>query len=155
VLIRQQTATMLVNVMEQTSGMSLISGYSPFTDIAGSVHEENIEKGYLHEVIAGYPDKTFRPTQNVTREQFVTLLVNVTERLAFRPLSDASNVFTDDDGSVHETNIDKAAKAGILEGIPVQGTTFHTGAPVTRGEAAQMISNAVTKVLVAEGRFPQ
>jgi hypothetical protein len=62
---------------------------------------------------------------------------------------DATDQFPDDDGSVHESNIEKAHDAGVLEGIPlsVEGGQFLTAANVTRGEAAHMIGNALTKVL--------
>jgi hypothetical protein len=84
----------------------------------------------------------------VSREQFVTLLVQSTEDLLERTIgTDATDSFSDDDGSVHELNIEKAHDAGILEGLPVQGQSFLTQANVTRGEAAQMIRNALVKVL--------
>ena len=78
----------------------------------------------------------------------MTLLVQSSEDLLGRGFeTDPLDSFTDDDGSVHEPNIEKAHDAGILEGLPVQGQSFLTQANVTRGEAAQMIRNALVKVL--------
>ena len=160
-LLRQHAATMLVNFVEQSMGMELVAGASGFTDIAGNTHEENINKGFTSDIINGYDDGTFRPGQNVTREQFVSLLVQASEGLISGIpgsqdvlLPDATDTFTDDDGSVHERNIEKAHDHGILEGIPVQGSAFLTQANVTRGEAAHMIANVVRRVLGPVGLLP-
>jgi hypothetical protein len=123
-------------------------------DIAGNTHEENINKGFRAAIINGYVDNTFRPMTLVSREQFVTLLVQSTEDLLGRALeADGTDTFIDDDGSVHELNIEKAHDAGILEGLPVRGDEFVRQAGVTRGEAAQMIRNALVKVLAPARAF--
>ena len=149
-LLRQHAATMLVNFVEQTRDADLPVVASGFTDISGNVHATNIEKGFTADIINGFDDGTFRPAALVSREQFVTLLVQSTEGLLGRALAkDLTDQFPDDDGSVHESNIEKAHDAGILDGIPisVEGGQFLTKANVTRGEAAHMIGNALTKVL--------
>jgi hypothetical protein len=84
----------------------------------------------------------------VSRQQFVTLLVKATENLLGRSMErNGTDQFVDDNGGTHEENIEKANDSGILEGIPVEGNRFVVSANVTRGEAAQMINNAVTRVL--------
>ena len=148
VLLRQHAASMLVNFVEKARGSVLAAGSSAFSDIAGNTHEENINKGFAADIINGYADNTFRPMTLVSREQFVTLLVQSTEDLLERAIeTDAIDSYSDDDGSVHELNIEKAHDTGILEGLPVQGDAFLRQANVTRGEAAQMIGNALVEVL--------
>jgi hypothetical protein len=153
-LLRQHTASMLVNFVEKTLGTDLPTASSGLRDIAGNTHEENINKGFAAAIINGFVDNTFRPMTLVSREQFVTLLVQSTEDLLGRALeADGTDTFIDDDGSVHELNIEKAHDAGILEGLPVRGDEFVRQAGVTRGEAAQMIRNALVKVLAPARAF--
>ena len=153
-LLRQHTASMLVNFVEKTQGTELAEIGSGFSDIAGNTHEENINKGFAAGIINGYVDNTFRPMTLVSREQFVTLLVQSTEDLLGRAIgTDGTDTFADDDGSVHELNIEKAHDTGILEGIPTEGDAFVRQANVTRGEAAQMIRNALVKVLAPARAF--
>ena len=43
------------------------------TDISGHWAEGNIKQGAL--AISGYPDKTFKPDNNITRAEFASILV--------------------------------------------------------------------------------
>ncbi len=153
-LLRQHSATMLVNFVEQSGGADLPVIASGFTDIAGTTHEENINKGFAAGIIKGFADSTFRPQLNVTREQFVSLLVQAAESLGGVFQTDGTDTFSDDNGSVHESNIEKAHDERILVGIPVQDTSFMTQANVTRGEAAHMMANVLRQVLPPEPDFP-
>lgn len=59
--------------------------------------------------------------------------------------------FTDDEGNVHESNIEKAADNGILEGTGAN--TFSPNANVTRGQTATIVIRAAGNVLFPAGRF--
>ena len=54
---------------------------SKFTDIAGHWAEEYITSSEIKGWIKGYPDLTFKPEQDITRAEAVTLINNVLERL--------------------------------------------------------------------------
>jgi Leucine-rich repeat (LRR) protein len=75
------------------------------SDIAGHWAQNNIRAAYLHGVISGYPDGSFRPDQPVTRAEAVTTFLNLSGRL---PGPDLSNPFTD-------LNPDHWAYGAILE----------------------------------------
>lgn len=48
----------------------------PFVDIAKSGYHDYIIGAHVCGIINGYPDGTFRPSANVTRAQFITMLYN-------------------------------------------------------------------------------
>jgi hypothetical protein len=60
------------------------------TDIAGHWAESNIKKLVSLGAISGYPDGTFRPNNNITRAEFVTVLVK-----AFQIEGQGGKVFVD------------------------------------------------------------
>lgn len=59
------------------------------TDISGNWAEESIKKLYNNGVIIGYPDKTFRPDNPITRAEFVTM---INKTFDVRRDIDASNI---------------------------------------------------------------
>lgn len=95
--------------------------------------EESIEYLYRHGYVNGYEDGRFRPNQPITREEFVTLLVN-----AFR-LTDEDAQCSFEDVSVNAwyyRNIASAVKAGIVNGLSEQ--SFGTGQNINREALAAM-----------------
>jgi hypothetical protein len=66
---REQLATFLARALELEGG-----GEITFSDTATSVHAESIEAVAAAEITAGYPDGTFRPREQVSREQMAAFL---------------------------------------------------------------------------------
>ena len=64
----------------KTQNSKLITGGScgqHFSDVLpGAWHYTYVETGLLHDVISGYPDGTFRPSNNVTRGQLSKIIVS-------------------------------------------------------------------------------
>ena len=52
----------------------------PFSDVKGHWAEAAIMQAYANGRIAGYPDKTFRPNNNITRAEAVTVLNKLFDR---------------------------------------------------------------------------
>ena len=112
-----------------------------FVDDNGSVHEANIE------AIAGVGitrgcnpplNDRFCPDASVTRAEMATFLARGLEL----PAAGAS-YFVDDDGSIHEANIDAVAAAGIVKGCdPPDNTSFCPNRSITRAEMATMLARA-------------
>jgi hypothetical protein len=155
-LNRGQAATILIGYVEQSLGEVLPQvpdGARPvFTDTAGNVHENNIERAEDNGILTGFADGTFRPGQPVTRAQFATIVVQATEAIIGEELGvDRIEDFDDDDASVHEVNIEKAFDNGILNGAGPR--TFNPGAPVTRGQATTILVGALVNVLLPLGVF--
>ncbi|HVM15014.1 MAG TPA: ScyD/ScyE family protein [Egibacteraceae bacterium] len=121
---------------------------SPFTDTEGSVHEAAIAALADAGVVEGYADGTFRPQLVVRRDQKASMLVRATEYVLERELTATQDSFTDDDGSVHEENINKAAEAGMARGVAPG--RFDPSAPIRRDQAASFVARML-EVFVGEG----
>ncbi|MCP3994086.1 MAG: S-layer homology domain-containing protein [bacterium] len=134
---REQMATFLVRALD------IPPGVANFTDIADSVHVNNIAAlagaGITKGCNPGEGNTLFCPKATVTREQMATFLV----RALGLPPGDAD--FIDIDGSVHAANIKALASAGITKGCnPGQGNTqFCPASPVTREQMATFLARAL------------
>lgn len=139
---RAQAATLLVQFVEEVLGAALPLEDAGFTDIAGSVHADNINKAWAAYIVNGVTPDTYRPGNPVTRQQFISLAVQTAELLLEAELPRIpGSTFDDDDGSVHEINIEKAVDNGLLINISVGDRALRPTAPVTRGEATQIVVN--------------
>lgn len=87
------------------------------------------------------PDNTrFCPDDPVARDQMATFLA----RFLDLPPSSA-NAFTDDDGNVHEKNIDAIATEGITKGCnPPSNTRYCPKSLVTREQMASFLTRALS-----------
>lgn len=110
----------------------------PFSDIANSVHYEDI--AYIADlgITKGCnpPFNTeYCPSGLVTRGEMAAFLVRSLD------LSDdgGKDWFTDDNGTIFESDINKLAAAGITKGCNDAGTEFCQDDPVTRGEMAAFL----------------
>ena len=147
-LNRAQAATLLVQFVEEAIGAELPMEDAGFTDIAGSVHADNINKAWTSFIVNGVTPDTYRPGSPVTRQQFISLAVQTAEALLDAELPRIpGSTFDDDDGSVHEVNIEKAVDNGLLVNISVGPRALFPQAPVTRGEATQIVINTYIAAL--------
>jgi len=109
-----------------------------FTDTKGHWAEEAISNLAGHGVIKGYPEGTFRPDAEITREEMAVImmrLVSTSElpqqgQADFKDLSAAGNYAMD--------SIMAAAKAGVVQGY---NKAFSPVAHATRAETATMLLN--------------
>lgn len=114
-----------------------------FNDDDGSVFEADIEWLGAVGVTRGCNPPTndnFCPDDNVTRGQMAAFLVRALG------LTDdgGGNLFTDDDGSIFESDIDKLATAGITLGCnPPANDNFCPDTNVTRGQMAAFLHRAL------------
>jgi hypothetical protein len=81
-----------------------------FTDTAGSPYEWAISSVEAAGITQGCAIDRYCPNDPVTREQMASFLV----RAFFFPAGD--DLFTDDDDSVHENDINALAKSGVTVG---------------------------------------
>ena len=109
-----------------------------FYDDDGNVHEGAIEAIASRGVTLGCdPDGTiYCVAESVTRDQMASFLARAFE------LADAGrDFFPDDDGNVHEDNINRLAAAGITEGF--DDGTYGPRLPVTREQMASFLARAL------------
>jgi hypothetical protein len=121
-LTRGQIASFLARTVAAAGVALPTSPPDAFDDDDGSVHERAIDQMAALGVLAGKGDRTYAPDDAVTRAQTATYLVRAHERRTGQALPPGADWFSDDDGSVHEVAIGKAAAAGFTAGTTA--TTF-------------------------------
>ena len=109
-----------------------------FTDIAGSVFKADILWLAAQGITKGCnpPDNDkFCPQETVTRGQMASFVVHALE------LNESTtDIFEDDEGSVHEESINALAAAGITEGY--NDGTFRPNAEMSRAHMAAFLVRA-------------
>jgi len=109
-------------------------GAEPMEDISGHWAEEQIREWVDSEYIKGYPDGTFKPENNITRAEFITIANN-----AFGYTEKAEIDYSDvADGSWYADAVAVAKAAGYINGYP--DGTMKPDNPITRQEAAVMVA---------------
>lgn len=99
----------------------------------------DINKLTAKKVIAGYPDRTFKPTLPISRAEFASLIANGLNLCQCNEY--CNSMFTDVSANNWANNsIQRAVKAGYMAGYPDK--TFQPKMPVTRAEALCTIAKA-------------
>lgn len=141
---RAQAASLVARAL-QLAGVPLDSSEDAFPDDDGSVHEDNINALAAYGIVTGRADGTYGPNQRVTRGQLASMFARAWEAATGEPLAPGQDVFGDDDGSVHEDNINAVAAAGWVLGVG-EGT-FAPNADATRGQFASMLARMLNDLL--------
>ena len=103
------------------------------TDIDGHWAQSQIEKAFAQGIVSGYPDGTFKPDQNVSRAEFVTMVNN-----AFGFKAETSTYFTDvKDTDWFAGQISRAKAAGYISGY--EDGSFKPNNYISRQEVASII----------------
>ena len=109
-----------------------------FTDLDGHWAREAILRAVGLEFVKGYPDATFKPNQQLTRQEFAIMIVNVLQLEGEGielPFTDASSIPNWSKGA-----ISTALKAGIIKGYT--DGSFRPNAIISREEMTVMLANA-------------
>jgi hypothetical protein len=147
-LTRAQMASLTARLIETTGGSLPPSDTDHFDDDDGSVHEDNINRLASAGVVQGTGERTFGPNVVVNRGQLASLLVRAYELRSGNTLPAGDDFFPDDDDSVHEENIDKAAQAGLTGGRA--DGTYGPVDPVRRDQVASFLARTLD-LLVEDG----
>jgi len=136
---RGQMAAFLVRALNLTDRLD-----NPFTDDDGSIFEADIERLAAAGITKGCNPPTndlFCPEDKVTREQMAAFLVRALGYVD----AGSGDLFTDDDDSIFEADIDRLATAGVTKGCnPSEGNTkFCPTNFVTRGQMAAFLFRAL------------
>lgn len=126
-ITRAETATLLRRAAD-------MYGYYISDDVFSDIDmwaEQSIKELAAAGVITGYPDNTFRPYDNVTRAEFVTMLMRLIGE------EGGTTEFADANGHWAEKYIAKASEYGYINGY-LDGT-FRPDADITRAEAFKII----------------
>lgn len=116
--------------------------YEEVFDDLGGVEwaKRSIMALYKSGAISGYAERTFAPMDNITREQFVKILVAAMNI----PMSEEEITFADvDEEQWYAPYVAAAVKRGITYGI--SETEFGVGEYITREQIAAMCSRVMTR----------
>ena len=116
-----------------------------FVDVGpDNVHEAAVDCAVFRGLAAGTGGSAYAPAGVVTRAQMATFVLRMlTASYTYLP-DPEGDAFDDDEGSPHETAIDKLAAAGIARGTGDR--TFAPEAPVTRAQMASYLVRAYERV---------
>jgi hypothetical protein len=112
------------------------TGADFFSDDNANKHEVNINRLAAAGITSGCDDHRFCPDGLVTRAQMATFLAKALE-LGWTN----DDYFSDDDGNLHEANINRFAEAGITSGCG--GARYCPDGLVTRGQMAAFLHRAL------------
>jgi hypothetical protein len=113
---------------------------SGFEDIASSSHREAVECAAWWGIVNGFSPTSFVPDGNITRGQVASMIARALRAAGVDLPTDAPNAFPDDDGSVHEADINALADAAVILGQP--DGNFNPSGDVSRAQVASMVSRA-------------
>lgn len=146
---RAQMATFLVKLLED-AGVELPHDVDDaFEDDNGNIHEEAINQLAAAGLLTGSADGEVRPNVPLTREQMASLIVRALEDAAGLTLSSQLDYFDDDDRSVHEDAINRAAAAGIATGRSV--LEYQPGVRLSRAQLATFLARTLDLLLTEQG----
>jgi hypothetical protein len=117
-----------------------------FTDDAGSVHELAINQLAALGIVSGKGPGIYDPSATLTRGQMATLLVGAVEYVRGQPLPVTSDHFPDDNGDVHEHDINALFEAGLTNGFG--DGTYRPNNPVQRDQMASFLVRAFNVLMV-------
>ena len=127
------------------ANMNNVTAEKKFSDVETDAwFSKELTWGVDNAVIEGYKDGTFRPNNNMTRQQFVTTLYRLStpEQRQFTPVNDAVDMSNVSDYAM------EAMRWAMAKGI-VQGDTYgrvNPKEPVTRVAASAIIMRYETNV---------
>jgi V8-like Glu-specific endopeptidase len=145
---RAQMATFIAQLIDRTGPPLPAAETDRFADDDGNPHETNINRLAEAGIVGGLGGGRYGPADPVSREQMATFLVNAYEYRTGDTLESSKDHFSDDDGSRHESNINKAAEAGFTGGR--SAGIYDPTSAVTRAQMASFLARVLDR-LVEEG----
>lgn len=128
---RDQMASFLVRALNLPA-----VGHDYFTDDAGSMHEADINRLAAAGITTGCGGTNYCPATTVTREQMASYLTR-----ALGLAATSTDYFVDDSASVHQSDINRVAAAGITSGCG--GGHYCPSLVVTREQMAAFLHRAL------------
>lgn len=131
---------MLVTILYRLEGEPAVSGDVSFTDVPDAYYTEAVAWAASNGLVEGFENNTFKPTQNITREQFATILYRYAAfKKADTTVSGDLSGFTD---AASTSTWAKDAMTWAVDNGIIQGVTPTTLAPqntATRAQGAAML----------------
>lgn len=128
---------------------------SSFSDTSSDIYKDEIEKAVALGFIAGYKDKTFRPTEPLTREQLVSMAYGALETIDSVKLETPTSVPTQpypdvDSSRWSASKIQWAKENEVVKGYP--DGSFKPDKPVTRAELVAVLDKLAKFANTKQGK---
>ena len=137
-ITREGIASIINNMLNESPVVPKTS----FKDMQGRWSQRAIDSLVDKQIMKGYNDNTFRPTQNITREEFAVIAYNylsykgITVQDTAVPYGDESSI-----APWARKAVDTLAAAGYMKGT---NNRFQPKQEVTRGEAVNVLYRILT-----------
>ena len=152
-ITRGQVAVVLYNMAnasgdytDETIGENAENGgYKSFSDVTnGAYYAKAVAWAKAAGVVNGYGDGTFKPEQNVTRQEFAKMLANYAQKFSTYQAGDASSLADYADGSAVDTWATDSVAWAVEKGYMGKNTdTLAPAKSIIRAEAAAMIARYI------------
>lgn len=147
------TRGMIVTILYRLEGEPAVSGTSAFDDVAADQWYTNaVIWGTANKVVAGYGDSTYRPTQNITREELAAILYRYAELKGYDvTVTEGAALNFPDGDEVSEYARPAmlwAVEKGLINGMDNGTVSARSGA--TRAQVATILKGFCEKFVDAE-----
>ena len=143
------TRAMAATVLYRMAGEPEVEGEIPFSDVPeGKYYTSAVIWAAQNEIVNGYPDGTFRPDTNITREQLAAILYRSASKNDHILAEEADLSGFPDASDVHnyaKQAMGWAVSAGLINGVGSGGKSYLQPANnATRAQFATIISRYLT-----------
>lgn len=152
---RAEFATMVIKALQQEN--SLLTDTYDFSDV--SVNHwayDMIQRAYAFDLIKGFPDGTFRPTENVSKAEAIAIMISavntgdMTSAQAKEALKNYTDVNEIPDWALVPAG--KAEKLKVTAHPPYSANKFNPENKITRAEIAVSLYNMKKEALINPNR---
>ncbi len=142
---REEVATIFFRLLKEDIRNDLLKTTNNFTDVDINRWSNNaISTMEGYGLITGYNDNTFRPTNAITRAEFIAMAARF-----YEVTDNATANFSDTTGHWAEKYIASATEKGWVNGY--SDNTFRPDQYITRAEAMTIINNMLDRQVTKEG----
>lgn len=143
-ITRAEVSTILYRLMDNDSRAKFASTSTSLKDVkSGSWYFDEVCTLNNAGIIAGYPDGTFKPNQNITRAEFSAMVGRL-----FSVSYVGNDSFADTNGHWSESYIALLEQLGIIKGDNVGNA--NPDANLTRAEAAAMCNRLLGRIATTD-----
>lgn len=146
---RAQMATFIANLIRKSGGTLPSNPPDAFDDDTGSVHEANINALAAAGIVSGTGPRQYKPLSPVNRAQMATFLVKAYQYRTGTTLEQRRDWFSEDNGTTHEGNINRAADAGFTSGVAYNA--YNGNGEVRRDQMATFLARVLDKLVTDNG----
>lgn len=137
---RAETAAIFLRLLKEDVREEYLTDRSGFADVEqGAWYNKAVSTMAALGVVKGYTEDTFAPHEAITRAEFAAICARFDTGT-----SDGESSFTDISGHWAESEIQRAAQLGWIQGDP--DGRFRPNAPITRAEAMTIINRVLNRL---------